>query len=100
MFTGKKMISCVIATACVILTETDSVHTLSLFHEAVNFVHLCHRGLRPAFLLDDWLHLVTKFLDILRIGCQVVERLSKTLKKIVVRLCFVTLVAQPTFEDV
>ena len=70
-----------------ILTKTRTVHTLRLFHEAVDFVHLFHRSLRPALLLDDQLHFVTKSPDVLRIGRQVVKCLSETLKKFVVRPC-------------
>jgi len=84
---------------CTVLTKTNAIHTLSLFHEAINFVHLCHRSLRPALLPDDRLHFVTERLDVLGIGCQVVERLSKTLKKSLLVLVPDTHV-QPTFEDV
>ena len=84
-----------------ILTKTKTMHTLSLFHEAVNFVHLCHRGLRPALLLDNRLHFVTKSLDVLRIGRQVVKCLSETLKQIAVRATsYPDTPVQRTFEDV
>lgn len=82
MFTDKKKCDELWdTTAYSILTNTQSMHTLSLFHETVNFVHLGYRGLRPALLLDNRFHFLTKIFDVLRIGCQVVERMSKSLEK-------------------
>lgn len=62
-------------------TGTQAGHSLDLLNEAIHLVHLVDCGLRPAILLHDLLGLFSEWLDVLRIGCEMVQDLREGLCK-------------------
>jgi hypothetical protein len=61
-------------------SEPDS-KPLRLAEETVNFVHICKRSLRPAFLRNRKLRFFSHWLDILRIPGEIIQRVRESLEK-------------------
>jgi hypothetical protein len=61
------------------ITSVYPFDALALLQEAIDLPHLAHCNLRPSVLLNDTLNFLTKRLDVLRVRCKAIERLSEQL---------------------